>query len=110
MLDSNLPEPELLKALLKPLLEDFQDWFERSTVLLETEEIPFLNAKQQSDLLTRVKQAQQEVGATQALFQVMGGQVGMEMAVLMPWQILLTECWQVAMGFHLERFANSEKK
>jgi len=110
MLNSNLPEPELLKALLQPLLEDFQYWFEREAKLLETEEISFLSAEQQSDLLSRVKQAQQEVGAAQALFQATGGQVGVETAVIMPWHILLTECWQVAIRFRALQCANSGKK
>lgn len=110
MFNSNFPDPELLKALLQNLLEDFQHWFERSAILLETEEIPFLNAKQQSDLLVRVKQTQQEIRTTQMLFHLMGGKVGVEMAVLIPWQNLLTECWQVAMRFRLEQSANSGKK
>jgi len=110
MLNSNLPEPELLKALLKPLLEDFQYWFEREAKLLETEEISFLSVRQQSDLRDLVKQAQQEVGAAQALFQATGGQVGLETALLMSWHILLTECWQVAIRFRKEQSANSGKK
>ncbi|HLO51203.1 MAG TPA: DUF2605 domain-containing protein [Kamptonema sp.] len=110
MLNSNLPEPELLKALLQPLLEDFQHWFECEAKLLETEDISFLNARQQFDLLDLVKQAQQEVGAAQALFQATGGQVGVETAVLMRWHILLTECWQVAIRFRALQSANSGKK
>ena len=99
MLNSNLPESELLKALLEPLLEDFNYWFERSTKLLETEEIPFLSDEDQSDLLARVKQAQQEVGAAKALFQATEGQVGIETTALMPWHRLLAECWQVSARF-----------
>jgi len=99
MLNSNLPESELLKALLEPLLEDFNYWFERSTKLLETEEIPFLSDEDQSDLLARVKQAQQEVGAAKALFQATVGQVGIETTALMPWHRLLAECWQVSARF-----------
>ncbi|MEG3906672.1 DUF2605 domain-containing protein [Microcoleus sp. Pol12B5] len=99
MLNSNLPEPELLKALLEPLLEDFNYWFDRSAKLLETEEIPFLSEEDQSDLLARVKQAQQEVGAAKALFQATGGQVGIETAALMPWHRQLAECWQVSARF-----------
>src|SRR4028119_1216066 len=99
MLNSNLPESELLKALLEPLLEDFNYWFERSTKLLETEEIPFLSDEDQSDLLARVKQAQQEVGAATALFQATVGQVGIETTALMPWHRLLAECWQVSARF-----------
>jgi hypothetical protein len=99
MLNSNLPESQLLKALLEPLLEDFNYWFERSTKLLETEEIPFLSDEDQSDLLARVKQAQQEVGAAKALFQATAGKVGIETTAMMPWHRLLAECWQVSARF-----------
>lgn len=109
MLNSNLPESELLKALLEPLLEDFKYWFERSTTLLETEEIPFLSGEDQSDLLARVKQAQQEVGAAKALFQATGGQVAIETAALMPWHRLLAECWQVSARFRSWQSARREK-
>ena len=96
MLNPRLPEPDLLKAVLQPLLEDFQYWFERSRQLLEREEIPFLSSNEQLDLLTKVKQAQQEVNTAQALFQATEGQVGVETAVLMPWHQLVTECWAIA--------------
>lgn len=108
MLNPNLPEPELLKKLLQPLLEDFQYWFERSRLLLETERISFLGTQQQSDLLNKVRQAQQEVNTAQMLFQATGGQVGIDMATLMPWHHLLTECWKVAMRFRLEQSNQQE--
>lgn len=107
MFNSNVPESNLLKTVLQPLLEDFQYWFERSRVLLETEEIPFLGSDKQADLLARVKQAQQEVRTTQMLLQATDGQVGVESSVLMPWHQLVTECWQMAIRFRLERSANS---
>jgi hypothetical protein len=107
MLNSNLPEPELLKTILQPLLEDFQYWFERSRHLLETEQIAFLD-QQQFDLLERVKQAQQEVNSAQMLFQATGGQVGIDMAAIMPWHHLLTECWKVGMRFRAERSPQNE--
>jgi hypothetical protein len=93
MLNSNLPESELLKSLLEPLLEDFKYWFERSINLLETEEIHFLSGEDQSDLLARVKQAQQEVAAA------------IETAALMPWHRLLAECWQVSARFRSSQSA-----
>jgi hypothetical protein len=102
MLNPNLPEPELLKAILQPMLEDFQYWFARSRQLLETENIPFLSDRQQSDILDRIKYAQQEVHTAKTLFHATGGQVGIEMKVLMPWHQLLTECWQIATRFRLE--------
>ncbi|VXD20850.1 conserved hypothetical protein [Planktothrix serta PCC 8927] len=109
MLSPNLPEEsELLKTILQPLLEDFEYWFQRSRHLLETEEMSFLTQPQQSDLLNRIREAQQEVGAAKTLFQVTEGKVGIEMTVLMPWHKLLTECWQVAARFRIEQ-ANQVK-
>lgn len=99
MLNSNLPEPELLKTVLEPLLEDFQYWFTRSIDFLQTERVTFLSIDEQSDLLARVKQAQEEVNTAKMLFAATGGQVGIDMATLMPWHKLLTECWKVAMRF-----------
>ncbi|AKG23130.1 DUF2605 domain-containing protein [Calothrix sp. 336/3] len=101
MRDSNLPEPELLKTVLQPLLDDFQYWFGRSRNLLETETIPFLSPEEQSAFLTRIKQAQQEVNTAKMLFAATDGQVGIEMATLMPWHHLLNECWKVAMHFRM---------
>jgi len=97
MRDSNLPEPELLKTVLQPLLEDFQYWFARSRELLETEQLSFMSYQEQSDLLLRVKQAQDKVNTTKMLFAATDGQVGIEMKTLMPWHKLVTECWHVAM-------------
>ncbi|NEP60488.1 MAG: DUF2605 domain-containing protein [Symploca sp. SIO2G7] len=90
-------EKELLQNLLTPLLDDFQYWFSQSRSLLESEEITFLSKQQQTELLTRVKQAQQEVSTAQMLFQATGRQVGLEIATLMPWHQLVSDCWQVAM-------------
>ncbi len=97
MPQSQPSEQELLKTLLQPLLEDFQYWFSRSRSLLETEDITFLSEEQQSDLLSRVKTAQQEVTIAQMLFQATNGQVGVETATLVPWHRLVSECWQVGM-------------
>ncbi|NEP00758.1 MAG: DUF2605 domain-containing protein [Symploca sp. SIO2E9] len=97
MPQSHPSEKELLRTVLQPLLEDFQYWFSRSRSLLETEDIPFLSQEQQFNLLSRVKQAQQEVSTAVMLFQATGGEVGVEMATLMPWHQLLSECWQVGM-------------
>lgn len=108
MLNFNLPDPELLKTVLAPLLEDFKYWFARSRSLLETERVSFLATEQQSDLLARVKQAQQEVSTAQMLFQATDGKVGIDMAALMPWHQLVTECWQVAMQFRSEQ-ANQQQ-
>ncbi|MFN6518897.1 MAG: DUF2605 domain-containing protein [Nostoc sp. CreGUA01] len=99
MRDSDLPGTQLLKTVLEPLLEDFQYWFTRSRNLLETEQLSFMSNQEQSDLLLRVKQAQEELNTAKMLFAATDGQVGIDMATLMPWHQLVTECWNVAMRF-----------
>jgi len=89
-------EPELLKTILEPLLEDFNDWFDRAQRLLEKERISFLSDGEQAQLLTRVEQAQKEVRCAKLLFMATGQQVGIEMQMLMPWHHLVTDCWHVA--------------
>jgi hypothetical protein len=109
MSQSQPSEQELLKSVLQPLLEDFQYWFSRSRSLLETEDIPFLSEEQQSDLLVRVRQAQQEVSTAQMLFQATNGQVGIETATLVPWHRLVSDCWQVGMRWHSSVSAEPRK-
>ena len=107
MLNPNLPEPELLKSVLQPLLEDFHYWFGRSRSFLETEQLSFISLKEQYDLLARVKQAQKEVSTAQMMFKATDGQVGIDMATLMPWHELVTECWKVAMKFRSQQSQTS---
>ena len=90
-------EKELLKAVLEPLLEDFQYWFSRSRSLLESEEISFYSPEEQAQLLEQVKEAQKQVSTAQMLFKATGGQAGIDTATLVPWHQLVTRCWQVAM-------------
>jgi Protein of unknown function (DUF2605) len=90
-------EQELLQNILQPLLVDFEYWFSRSTELLEREPIAFLSPSAQSDLLARVKQAQQEVSVAKMLFQAVGGQAGIEPSQMVGWHQIVTECWHVSM-------------
>jgi Protein of unknown function (DUF2605) len=95
--DSNLPNADLLKSVLEPLLEDFQYWFERYRQILENEKIQFMSEQEQFDLLQRVKYAHNELNTARMLFTVTEKQVGIDMATLMPWHQLVTECWGVGM-------------
>ncbi|MEO1374996.1 MAG: DUF2605 domain-containing protein [Cyanobacteria bacterium J06635_10] len=109
MRDSNNPDPELLKTVLGPLLEDFEYWFTRSRTFLETEQLSFLSDREQSDLLRRVKLAADEVKTAKMLFTVAEGKVGVDMATLMPWHQLVTECWSVAMRFRSKQDVSREQ-
>ncbi len=102
MFDANPPHSNLLRSILEPLLEDFQYWFQRSRLLLETETLPFLSDEQRADLLARVVSAQQEVATAQMLLDATHGQVGIESEVMRPWHDLVAECWQVAIRFRVQ--------
>ncbi len=94
MFNSPLPaEPELLKALLEPLLDDFQYWYGRSQTLLESERLTFLTEDEQQDVLQRVLDSKQAVSVMQSLLSATGGQAGVDMQVLMSWHKLVHECW-----------------
>lgn len=94
-----------MKTVLEPLLEDFQYWFVRSRDFLETEKLSFMDEQAQSELLSRVKQAQEELSAAMMLFNATEGQVGIDMTTLMPWHQLVTECWNVAARFRSQQAA-----
>ena len=108
MTNPNPADSELLKNLLEPLLEDFQYWFDRSQTLLETEQIDFLGAEKQAQMLSRVQKAHEQVNIAKQLFLATDGQTGVQMQVIMPWHQLLTECWQVRMRFRREQAAQQE--
>ncbi|CAN1213239.1 DUF2605 domain-containing protein [Tumidithrix helvetica PCC 7403] len=99
MNSSSLPESDLLKQLLEPLLEDFRYWFERSQELLEREKLEFMSEVEQSTLLQKVRTAQQEVGTATSLFNLTGHQVGIDVETMMPWHSLLMECQAVGIRY-----------
>ena len=89
-------EKELLKTVLEPLLEDFQYWFGRSRTLLESEQMSFMTAQEQSELLARITQSQQEVQIAKMLFEATDESAGIDSKMLIPWHQLVAECWDVA--------------
>jgi hypothetical protein len=103
MFNAPLPEPQLLRTVLQPLLEDFQFWFGRTQKLLEAETLDFMAAADQESLLERLRQTQKEVSTAQLLLEATDGQAGVETSVLVPWHQLVLECWQVGMRFRQQR-------
>jgi Protein of unknown function (DUF2605) len=91
------PDPDLLKQVLAPLLEDLQYWFSRSRQMLEVESLGFMTLEAQEAMLDRVVEAQQAVGVAQSLLVATDGQAGVEMSLLMQWHKLVTECWALSM-------------
>jgi hypothetical protein len=109
MLSPSLPDPELLKTLLEPLLDDFKYWLGRAQTLLLNEHIEFLSVHDRTNLLVRVQQSLQEVSASQSLFHATNGQVGIDTAMVIGWHKLVAECWQVMIRFRLGETHASEK-
>jgi hypothetical protein len=95
--DSSLSNADFLKSVLEPLLDDFQYWFERYRQILENERIQFMSEQEQLNLLKRVKDAQHELNTAKMLFNATDQEVGIDMATVMPWHQLVTECWSVGM-------------
>jgi hypothetical protein len=91
------PDPDLLRQVLAPLLEDLQYWFSRSRQMLEVESLDFMAAVDQQAMLDRVLEAQQAVGVSQSLLAATDGQAGVEMSLMMDWHKLVTECWALSM-------------
>ncbi len=91
------PEHEtLLSSVLKPLLDDFQHWFQRSLQMLERDSIHFLTADQQNALIERLRTALSETHAAAAVLQATAGQAGVEASQVMAWHGLVAECWAIA--------------
>jgi hypothetical protein len=91
------PDPDLLKQVLSPLLEDLQYWFSRSRQMLESESLGFMTLEAQEAMLDQVVEAQQAVSVAQSLLVATDGQAGVEMSLLMGWHQLVTECWALSM-------------
>ena len=100
MSNTSSPDPEMLRQLLEPLLEDFTYWFDRSQKLLSNERISFLTEADQQSLLGRVENALKEVSVAISMFQATGHQVGVDMATMRPWHQLLLECQAVGMRYY----------
>lgn len=94
------PDPEMLKKLLEPLLEDFTYWFDRAQKLLSSQQLDFLTETDQAKLLERLNHALKEVSVAIALFRVTGHQVGIDMATMRPWHELLVECQAIGMRYY----------
>jgi Protein of unknown function (DUF2605) len=96
------PEPDLLRNLLEPILDDLQYWLARSQTLLETETVVFLGPTSQAALLEKVIETQQSVSTARLLLNATDGQAGVETRLLLEWHQLVTQCWQVAMRHRLQ--------
>jgi hypothetical protein len=103
MLSSDSSDSRFLGDLLQLLLEDFQTWFTRASLLIEEEAVSFLDVDEVADLLARLDHAQNELRATQSLAGAVGYQVGVDVSMLLVWHQLASECWHIAIRARMEQ-------
>lgn len=103
MLSSDSPGSNFLGDLLRLLLEDFQTWFARANLLIEADAVPFLDVDQMADLIARLDHAQHEVRAAQSLAEAVDYQIGVDIAMLLVWHQLASECWHIAIRARMEQ-------
>jgi hypothetical protein len=94
--ESSSEDIGLLQAVLPPLLEDFEQWFDHSAKLLEAQKIHSLSAAQQQRLVDRVATARRQVAVAKAISAATNSQAGIDMALVMEWHKLVHECWGAA--------------
>ncbi len=99
-------DPELLKTLLEPLLEDFDYWFSRSKTLLESERMTFMTESSQQEVLGRVVESLSAVSVMRSLMVATENRAGVEMSVLMGWHKLVHECWGISMKYRQTQDTN----
>jgi hypothetical protein len=109
----SLPPPDgaaILKAVLVPLLDDFQYWFSEAAMLLGRGPILDLSAAEQADLQEQVLMAQAEVGSAKLLVQGTDGKVGIDHAALIPWHQQMLRCWQISAQFRQSQLPQAERE
>jgi len=87
---------ELLDQVLAPLLNDFQQSFQRGLVLLQHCPERVLPEAGRTDLKDRLELAQAELAAARALRQAAPTPMALEMATIAPWHQLVLEVWSLS--------------
>ena len=87
---------ELLEQVLKPLLADFQESFERGLVLLAHCPERVLSADGQVSLRHRLEQGLAGLAAARVLRQAAPTPMALDMATIAPWHQLVVEVWSLS--------------
>jgi hypothetical protein len=104
-----LPDPAaLLEEVLTPLLQDFDESFQRGLRLLEATPDRVMELERRETFRRRLERAQAELGAARALRAATPAPMALEMATITPWHALLVEVWSLsaalrAAGCHPDR-------
>jgi hypothetical protein len=87
---------ELLDQVLNPLLDDFQQSFERGLVLMAHTPDRVLAPSAREALVQRLRQALAELQAARALRAAAPAPMALDMATISPWHSLVLEVWSLS--------------
>ncbi|MEB3167930.1 MAG: DUF2605 family protein [Synechococcaceae cyanobacterium] len=87
---------ELLERVLNPLLDDFQQSFERGLELLDQCPDRVLPSAARDDLRERLQRARAELQAARALRAAAPVPMALDMASISPWHGLVLEVWSLS--------------
>jgi hypothetical protein len=91
---SPLPDPAaLLEQVLTPLLQDFEESFQRGLLLLEHCPDRVMPPERRAAFRERLEEAQAQLRAARALRAATPAPMALEMATITPWHELLVEVW-----------------
>jgi hypothetical protein len=89
-----LPDPAaLLEEVLAPLLQDFDESFQRGLHLLEHCPDQVMPPERRAAFRARLDEAQAQLRAARALRAATPAPMALEMATITPWHELLVEVW-----------------
>jgi hypothetical protein len=87
---------ELLDQVLNPLLDDFQQSFERGLLLIAHTPDRVLAPPAREALGQRLRQALAELQAARALRAAAPAPMALDMATISPWHSLVLEVWSLS--------------
>ncbi|MEB3255413.1 MAG: DUF2605 family protein [Synechococcaceae cyanobacterium] len=95
--DAPIPDPAaLLEEVLTPLLQDFEESFQRGQRLLAHCPERVMDAPRREAMRQRLEEAQGQLTAARALRAATPAPMALEMATITPWHALLVEVWALS--------------
>jgi hypothetical protein len=94
----SLPDPTgpLLEEILVPLLQDYDESFDRGLLLLEHCPETVMAAAEQAALRQRLDEARRSLAAARALRAAAPKPMGLAMETIAPWHQLMVEVWSLS--------------
>ena len=100
----SLPDPTgpLLEEILVPLLQDYDESFDRGLLLLDHCPEAVMAAAEQAELRQRLDEARRSLAAARALRAAAPKPMGLAMETITPWHRLMVEVWSLSARLRAE--------